>query len=129
GRRISESLTNVNSSLTNISATSIPWAEQGFAEKGVAAGGDRLGPAVVVDLRPVGRRAGVAVPADLLHRVVELHEVAVGVAGEGGIVDAGEQLRRQAADADAGVAEERQRGPKLVIAAELDAEGEQCRPR
>src|SRR5262249_43433025 len=51
----------------------------GFAEKGIAHARHRVRPAVVVDLRTLRRGARPAVPADLLHIVVELHGIAVGI--------------------------------------------------
>src|SRR5947208_14696875 len=63
-----------------------------------------------------------AVPADLLHVVVELESVAVGIDRNGAVVDAGEELARQVPDLYPRAFEERDRIAQLAIAVDLDAE-------
>src|SRR5689334_2994136 len=96
-----------------------------LAEEGVAAALHRLGPACVVDLRPLRRGPRLAVPADLLHVVVELEGEAVRVDGESAVVDAGEELGRQVFDRHAVLLEERDRVLQLPVAAEPEPERHQ----
>src|SRR5437879_9394746 len=70
-----------------------------------------------------------AVPADLLHVVVELESVAVGIDRKGAVVDAGEELARQVPDLYPRAFEERDRIAQLAIAADLDAERRERRLR
>src|SRR5437667_11738257 len=70
-----------------------------------------------------------AVPADLLHVVVELESVAVGIDRKGAVVDAGEELARQVPDLYPRAFEEHDRIAQLAIAADLDAARREPRPR
>src|SRR5256885_16469503 len=79
----------------------------------------------MIDFRTKSRRARPAVPAHLLHVVVELHGVPVGVDGEGAVVDAGEQLRRQMLDRDTLALEEGDPVAQLLVIADLHAEREE----
>ena len=85
-------------------------------------GSKRFGP-VAVDVAALVGRADAAVPADLLHVVIELDAVAVGVEREGRVVDAGIKLGRDRVDkGDAVRLQERDGLAQLRVAAELDAE-------
>src|SRR5580693_5733256 len=53
---------------------------------------------LAVDAPPLASGAHPAVPADLLHVVIELYAVAVRVERKGGIVDAGVELGRDRVD-------------------------------
>ena len=64
-----------------------------------------------------------AVPADLLHVVVELDQVTIGIDGERGVVHAGGQLGRQVTDSDAALFKKPDRVLQLFVAVELDPEG------
>ena len=64
-----------------------------------------------------------SVPADLLHVVIQLEGEAVAIDGEGAVVDAGIELRRQIFDLHALAFEEGHRFPQLAIAAHLQAKG------
>src|SRR5271166_294676 len=76
---------------------------------------------LTVDAAPLGGWANSAIPADLLHVIVELDAVTVGVEGEGRIVDAGVELGRDRVDErDAMRFQEANSLTQLRITAELD---------
>src|SRR5207253_7501835 len=57
-----------------------------------------LGPALAIDFAALGGGAHPAIPADLLHVIIELDAVAVGIESEGGVVDAGIKFGRDRVD-------------------------------
>src|SRR5262249_33548460 len=82
----------------------------------------RLGP-VCGDRPALGRRTSPAVPAYLLHVIVELDAVAIRIEREGGIIDTGVQLRRDRIDEGYAVLLQKvDRGAQLGKAADLDPE-------
>src|ERR1700736_1402080 len=87
--------------------------------------GERLqcfGP-FALDLTPCRLRPHPAIPADLLHVVVELDAVAVGIERKSRIIDARVELRRDRIDkGDAVRLQERDGLAQLGIAADFDAE-------
>src|SRR5205085_117889 len=97
-------------------------AQKGLAKEAIALARYGFRPLVVVDLRPLAGRARPAVPADLLHVVVELQGEAVRVDGKGAVVSAGEELGRQQLHLDIIGFQKLNRIAELTIAAELDAE-------
>src|SRR5579884_1342220 len=108
--------------LRSIRAISTPRAEERLALVGVAHRLERLGPDAGRHLAALRRAAWPAVPADLLHLVVELQAVAVRVEDVGGVVDAGVELRRDRVDqARAPLPQEADRVADLLVAGELQA--------
>src|SRR5439155_18333350 len=89
--------------ITNqLSCNSLPQRPQKrLSQKRIALRLHRLRPFGVVDVRALRFVPRFAVPADLFHIVVELESEAVGVDGEGAVVDSREQLGRQVLDGDA----------------------------
>src|SRR4051812_9133799 len=82
----------------------------------------RLGPCAF-DAAPLGRRAHPAVPADLLHIIIELDAMPVRVERERGVIDARIQLRRDRVDkADAARFEECDRLAQLRVAGDLESQ-------
>src|SRR6516162_1631666 len=82
----------------------------------------RFGP-IAVDRPALGCRTDAAVPADLLHVVIELDAMAVGVERERRIVDARIELGWDRVDkSNAVLLKEGDRRPQLGIAADFDAE-------
>src|SRR5579871_5528721 len=98
-------------------------AEEGLAGIAVGIGLEQFGPVARSDLAALAGWTRLAVPADLLHRPIELHRMAVRVEGEDGMIHAGRKLLRQLAKLDAMRFEEIDRVEELLIAPDLDAEG------
>src|SRR5258707_5442997 len=83
----------------------------------------RLGPGRL-DPPPRASAPYPAVPADLLHVIIELDAVAVPVEREGPVVDPRVKLRRDRVDqGDAPLLQERHRRAQLRVAADFDPEG------
>ena len=98
------------------------WALEDLVDVGVGQGFQGLGPlAVLLASHLLG--AGLALPAQLLHVVVNLQQVAVGVLGVGHVVDAGVQLFGHLLEGDAAVLEEADAILELLVGADFQTEG------
>src|SRR6267378_7763231 len=90
------------SGMEPLSESMLPqWPQEWFPQERIAVLLDRLRPFGVVDFLALRFGPRLAVPADLFHVVVELEGEAIGVDGEGAVVDAGEQFGRKVFDLDA----------------------------
>src|ERR1700730_15585778 len=78
---------------------------------------------MALDPAPFGSRPDPAVPADLLHVVIELDAVSVRVEGKGRVIDAGIELWRDRVDKGDAVRLQKGDGlAQLRVAADLDPE-------
>src|ERR1700730_10955000 len=78
---------------------------------------------MALDPAPFGGRTYPAIPADLLHVVIELDAVSVGVEGKGRVIDAGVELWWDRVDKSHAVRLQKGDGPaQLRVAADLDPE-------
>src|SRR5438270_3149182 len=124
-RRRSTNGAGSSPSATSSASELAPGPQIDLAAIAVARGRHGLGPPRAVYLRPQVRRPRFAVPADLLHAIVELQRMSVRVDGERAIVDAREELGRQVADAHSRSLQKRQRVAQLAVVRELQPERHQ----
>src|SRR5207249_1589769 len=99
-----------------------PRPQEGLASIGVDRGFEIRRPVVGVNFCPQCLRPHMAIPANLLHGVINLEAVAVGVESVGGVVDTGMELGRDdvGLDADAVLAQEANGVLELAIVCNLE---------